>query len=68
MRTFTHDGQEWMVEPAGSGNRDRMRVRFVSTGTPRLEAFGHVAGDLDRLAEPELSKSLQAALADQSLG
>lgn len=71
MRTFTHQGEEWMVEPVSSGSRaGHTRVRFVAKAT-RLEAFGHVAAPasaLDGIPESELSRSLVAALADQSLG
>ena len=63
-----------MVEPAGTttsaGASNRLRVRFVSKAT-RREAFGHVAArmsDLESVSEAELSKSLEAGLADQSLG
>ena len=60
-----------MVEPAGTTTSAGalLRVRFVSKAT-RREAFGHVAapmGDLDSVSEAELSKSLEAGLADQSL-
>jgi hypothetical protein len=72
---FTHKGREWMVESAESGGqsngRSHTRVRFVSKSTPRLEAFGHVpapAHELDSVPDAELSRSLEAALADQSLG
>jgi len=72
MRTFVHKGEEWLVEPAGTTNAssNRLRVRFVSKAT-RREAFGHVAarmGDLESVSVAELSKSLEAGLADQSLG
>ena len=74
MRMFVHKNEEWLVEPAGTtssaGGANRLRVRFVSKAT-RREAFGHVAarmGDLESVPDAELSKSLEAGLADQSLG
>ena len=69
MKTFTYRGQEWMVEPVGAQRGGHTRVRFVSR-TSRLEAFGHVAAQadtLDGVADAELARSLEAALADQSL-